>query len=346
MDTIGGSDPGIQYPESISSSGQPGQPPRDDSPGMIRRLVRRLPRIVLLWAVVSVPLIYLVDRLIEPTYESSSTIRIEPSPDLFGRSATVEPTAFEAYLKTQRALILSDRVLEAAIVYVVGLPGYPTNFPIIKDSTDPKADVRKRLGVNVIPGTYLIQVAFSSPNAIEAAELVNQVVSAFEQENRQYNTGMNQLLVKNYQSYLEKLEGDIREKQNEMLGLADTIERQVAKAEKPRPEEHNVARPTSRVGELRITFIRDELTSLKDMRDSVRRKLEQLQFESQKGGAPRVEVVGAASASKTPQSDSRMLWRVILPLAVLVVLLGTVLVLEAGFQTRRPAVRDHNLPVN
>ena len=68
-------------------SGHPGKPSRDDSRGIIGRLVRRLPLIVLLWLVVSMPGVYLVYLLIEPTYESSSTLRIEPSPDLFGPSA-------------------------------------------------------------------------------------------------------------------------------------------------------------------------------------------------------------------------------------------------------------------
>ena len=99
-------------------------------------------------------------------------------------------------------------------------------FPVIKDSADPKADVRKRLSVNVIPGTYLIQISFSSPSAIEAAEVVNQVVSAFVQQSGEFNTGMYHSLIKRYDSYLEKLYRDTVDKQGELIAIAERIDRQ------------------------------------------------------------------------------------------------------------------------
>ena len=68
----------------------------------------------------------------------------------------------------------------------------------------------------------------------------------------------------------------------------------------------------------------------------MRRKLEQLNFESQKGTA-RVEVVDSASASRTPQSDRRQLGMMMLPLAVFVVLLGFFLVFDARLTSRRAA---------
>jgi uncharacterized protein involved in exopolysaccharide biosynthesis len=300
----------------------------------------------LLWLAVSIPLVYLVYILIEPTYESSSTLRIEPSPDLFGPSATSITPGFEQYLETQRALILSNRVLEPAVAKVTQLPGYPVSFPLIRGSTDPKADVRERLRVDVIPGTFLIKITFSSPSAIEATEVVNQVVSAFEQQNKEFNVGMNQVLCTNYESYLTKLYKVIKEKQAEVIALAERLDRQDSKStgrvDKPRAEEGDIARPTSRVDELKITFIKEELTGLYSLRDIVRRKLEQLGFESQKGVA-RVEVVDAASASKTPQSESPSLWMMVLPAVVLFMLLGFFLVLDTRSRARPAATRDQDL---
>ena len=131
------------------------------------------------------------------------------------------------------------------------VPGYPrSKFPVIRDSTDPKADVRKRLGVSIVPGTFLIHVSFSSPDALEAAEVVNQVVSAFEQQNKDFNVGMNSVFRTNYESYLKKLNQDISGKQNEIITLAERLERQASKsadtAEKSRSEERDFARPKSR----------------------------------------------------------------------------------------------------
>jgi polysaccharide biosynthesis transport protein len=187
---------------------------------LLRGLVRNWWRILLLWLVVSIPGVYLIYLLIEPTYDASSTLRIEPSPELFGASARGNTADFGQYLETQRALILSNRVLEPAVAKVTQSPGYPAKFPVIRDSTDPKADVRRRLGVGIVPNTYMVQVSFSSPNAIEAAEVVNQVVSAFEQENRLYNEGMNDVLRRNYQIYFDKLTSDLQGKRNELKTLA------------------------------------------------------------------------------------------------------------------------------
>ena len=346
MDNSGGSDPDFQNDESMSLSGRSGKPSQERSPGMFGRLVRRLRRILLLWLVISIPGVYLVYMLIEPTYDASSILRIEPSPDLFGPTAKGIAPDFGQYLETQRTLILSNRVLEPAIAYLTRLPSYPRSFAVIRDSADPKVEVHKQLRVDVIPGTFLIQVSFSSPNAIEAAEVVNQVVFAFEQQNKEFNVGTNAAFRTNYKIYLNKLNGDISDKQNVIITLAKGLERQASKStergNKPRAEEGDVARATSRVDELMITFIKEELTSLYSMKDSVRRKLEQLIFESQEG-APRVEVVDAAPASKTPQSDSRSLWMMVLPPVVLFMLLGFFLVLDARPQARPAATRDQDL---
>jgi hypothetical protein len=130
---------------------------------------------------------------------------------------------------------------------------------------------------------------------------------------------------------LQRLDRVIKDKQAEVIALAERLERQASKSigrvDKLRAEEGDIARPTSRVDELKITFIKEELTSLYSMKDSVRRKVEQFRFESQKGAA-RVEVVDAAAASKTPQSDSRSLWMRVLPTVVLFMLLGFFLVLD------------------
>ena len=80
---------------------------------LLRGLVRHWWHILLLWLVVSIPGVYLIHRFVEPSYDASSTLRIEPSPELFGSSAKGDTTTgFGQYLETQRALILSNRVLE------------------------------------------------------------------------------------------------------------------------------------------------------------------------------------------------------------------------------------------
>ena len=75
------------------------------------------------------------------------------------------------------------------------------------------------------------------------------------------------------------------------------------------------------------TFVRDEVVSLRDMSNSVNRKLEQLNFESQKGTA-RVDVVDSATAAKTPSANKRQRYMMMLPLGVLFAVLSLFLLLE------------------
>ena len=127
---------------------------------LVRGLVRNWWRILLLWLIVSVPLVYLVYVMIEPSYEAFSTLRIEPSkPELFGPSVRgMDTTGFQPYLETQRNLILTDRVLDAALADKA-VAGYPDSSRQT-DSTDPKVDLRKKLLVTIFPGTYLIRVSY------------------------------------------------------------------------------------------------------------------------------------------------------------------------------------------
>ena len=58
-----------------------------NSKQLLRGLVRNWWRILLLWLVVSAPLIYLIYRFVEPTYQAYSLLRIESNqPELFGPS--------------------------------------------------------------------------------------------------------------------------------------------------------------------------------------------------------------------------------------------------------------------
>src|SRR5262245_47925835 len=70
----------------------------------LRGLARNWWRILLLWLVVSAPLVFAIYKLIDPTYGSSSTLRIEPSLELFGTSVKGDSTGFQPYLETQRSL--------------------------------------------------------------------------------------------------------------------------------------------------------------------------------------------------------------------------------------------------
>ena len=100
MDTTDRLNPKLPARLSASSVRQPVQlsvAPREsevassrspiNSRQLLRGLVRNWWRILLLWLVVSSPLVYLIYRLVEPTYQAYSLLRIESNqPELFGPS--------------------------------------------------------------------------------------------------------------------------------------------------------------------------------------------------------------------------------------------------------------------
>ena len=155
---------------------------------LVRGLVRNWWRILLIWLIVSVPLVYLVYVMIEPSYEAAVPCAVEPTkPELFGPSVRgSDSTSFQPYLETQRTLILTERVLDEALSDKT-----VSRFPILNqtESTDPKVDLRKKLLVSILPGTYLIRVSYNSTNQNEAYAVVKAVVDAFMRQHREFNLG-------------------------------------------------------------------------------------------------------------------------------------------------------------
>ena len=131
MDTTDRPNANLPVRLSASSARQPAQlsvAPREievassassiNSRQLLRGLVRNWWRILVLWLVVSSPLVYLIYRLVEPTYQAFSMLRIESNqPELFGPSLLNRDagSATPSYLQTQLTSITNDPVLDQAI---------------------------------------------------------------------------------------------------------------------------------------------------------------------------------------------------------------------------------------
>ena len=71
-----------------------------------------------------------------------------------------------------------------------------TNSALITESKDPKTDLRKQMGVEIMEGAYMIRVALELPDANEAAVIVNAVVETYMRQNNAFNRGKNMSLQK------------------------------------------------------------------------------------------------------------------------------------------------------
>jgi len=147
---------------------------------LLRGLVRNWWLILLLWLVLSAPLTYLIYQSIEPTYQASGMVKVESNqPDLFGASSNPLGSGSEpTYLSTEIESIRSNPVLDLALTR----DDPPiADYPILKNSKDPKSTLRNRLAISVLPNTHWIRIAAESTAPDEARDIVNAVINAYEE---------------------------------------------------------------------------------------------------------------------------------------------------------------------
>ncbi|APW64244.1 exopolysaccharide transport family protein [Paludisphaera borealis] len=187
--------------------------------GVLRGLARNWWRILLLWAVVSAPLDYLIYSQIQPTYEAVSTIRAEPTQlSLYGQqNSNAQAQPIERFIGTQIAFITTNTVLKPAI-------GDSTvaELPFIKNSTDKLTDLRQKLKVKNKDGTVHIQVSFDSTDAHEAAAIVNAVVASYLRSYKDVQQSRDESHLKRLTVYLDRLKKDKEEK---VEALKEIVER-------------------------------------------------------------------------------------------------------------------------
>ena len=186
-------------------------------PGVFRRLLGQWWRILLLWLLVSIPLSYLIHFSIEPTYEAFSTLRIEPTkPELFSavQVGFVEARAVRPFLETQVQVIVSNHVLEQAVANP-----QVVNLPFVRQSDDPKAELRKKMSVEILDNAYIIRVALELPDPIQAATILNSVVEAYLVQNTVFNRSLNKNLQTNLMGELARLEQTLKERHSEADAL-------------------------------------------------------------------------------------------------------------------------------
>lgn len=94
---------------------QAGPPGLQINPRVILRgLSRHWWLILLLWLGVTAPIMLVISQVIQPTYEASSMLKIEPvDPQVF--SSIRGENQSSTYLKTQQIVLTSDKVLEPAV---------------------------------------------------------------------------------------------------------------------------------------------------------------------------------------------------------------------------------------
>jgi polysaccharide biosynthesis transport protein len=194
---------------------QAGPPGLQINPKVILRgLSRHWWKILLLWLVVSIPTVFLIHGVIQPTYEASSLLKIEPvDPQLFSSLNRGENQS-ATYLRTEVAVLTSDKVLEPTVANALVV-----NLPMIKTSQDPKRDLREKLKVNILESTNLIRVAMELSNRDDAVTIVQAVVHSYLLQNTDISRTANQSLTVSLNEQIKKLGDQIELKRSALKDL-------------------------------------------------------------------------------------------------------------------------------
>ncbi len=247
-------------------------PGRYDQPGgsqtispkvLARGIGRHWWRILLLWLIVSAPAAYLLYAFVEPTYEAYSVLRIEPSnTEVFGplRGGLVDFRGVEPYLKTQVNMITSDLVLKKAIANAL-----VRNRPMLVKSLDPKTELQKKLGVTIVEDAYLIRVALESTDPSEAAAIVNAVVGAYTENNKDYTSSAKGTLRASLEAQKKILDDGIEKTKKALEDLAQKGTVKVTQPKlnlSPGKDRDDSAQPTfTEVGQSQMERIIAEMTA-------------------------------------------------------------------------------------
>ncbi|MFI5458447.1 MAG: polysaccharide biosynthesis tyrosine autokinase [Isosphaerales bacterium] len=229
MDTIDRFDSNLPVPFSAASSLPSGLVPafsrdlattpsfRVNQRVILRGLTRHWWHILLLWLGVSLPVAYLISQLVGPTYVAFSTLRVEAKePTIFapGRQDFSDSRSVGSYLQTQVNLITSDRVLGQVVANPLVV-----KLPVITESKDPKADLRKKIIVESIDGTSLIRVALELSVPEHAATIVNAVVQSYLEFNKEYERSTNSTHKASLTAQLVILDSEIKKMTGELRAL-------------------------------------------------------------------------------------------------------------------------------
>ena len=183
--------------------------------------------VLALWSVGSAAIGAGIYLKVKPSYRATSLLRVSPSEtDLYNIRGQGE--IIEQFLNTQVSLIKSPNVLTAA-----GTNPKAVVLPRIQTAGDVVLELNKVIQVAIVPNTYLIEVAMSSPSAYESATLVNAVVDAFIESNSEWSDGMTRAQIKGLEKYLGDLKIQSDEKENRLRDLVRNSDGGVIVAPQP-----------------------------------------------------------------------------------------------------------------
>ena len=183
---------------------------------MLRVITHHWWKILAIWAVLTGGLVFAINKRVKPIYESSGLLRVEPANrDLFDLGLN-SAEAFDPFLQTQVELIRSPNVLSAALTVQGG-----RQDDAGQEAKDPESEIRSRLQVGIMGGTYLIRVALTSLEPEDGPVIVNEVVKQYMHVATDWSDKKNRFQITRLNDYKSDLNARIERQEKIWLGLAE-----------------------------------------------------------------------------------------------------------------------------
>ena len=181
----------------------------------MRAVSRHWWQILLLWGLATGGLCYLIMVKVKPKYTSEAVLRVEPShKDLYGTGMYSAET-LGTFMETQVQLIKSSNVLAAAVAKM-DIPSLPS----LAGAIDVEGELRRLIEVQQVPGSYLLQVQFTSELPKECADIVNEVVRSYLNSSADWTDAATKGQISNLETHLKEIISDADRKQELLLELA------------------------------------------------------------------------------------------------------------------------------
>lgn len=187
---------------------------------VLRGLARHWWQALILWVVGSVGLGALVFLKYKPTYKSTSQVLV--------RVDSANP-----YVSTQEGKGLKDPTMQSQILMItspsvlsaVASDSKVSNLQCVREASDPEAFLRGLIKVNAGKGnSTLIELSAETRKPEEAETIVNAVVNAFLETNRELATARNRQAITELEDHLKHLEDDIEIKKKELYRITKESE--------------------------------------------------------------------------------------------------------------------------
>ena len=179
---------------------------------VLRGLARHWWQALAFWVVGTVALAAFIYLRHDPTYRSAGYLQVEPGEASPFRESP--DSQLQTYMQTQVKLILSTSVLGQVV-----LDPKVSAIYSVRTAIDAEEYLREVLQVRSQPNTYLIEVAAEASRPMDAAVIVESVMSSFLKGNEALSKASVSRQVGRLKEYDVTLQSQIKARQDELLAL-------------------------------------------------------------------------------------------------------------------------------